>query len=58
MSERGGFGGLDEPRLCASGLHRDGSCSCGSSFMGEDVGPLGSISRVVLLAQALSEVFF
>lgn len=55
MSERG-FGGFDEPRLCASGLHRDGSCSCGSSFMGEDVGPLGSISRVVLLAQALSEV--
>nr|GFA27182.1 hypothetical protein [Tanacetum cinerariifolium] len=56
MSERGGLGGLDEPRLCASGLHRDGSCSCGSSFMGEDIGPLGSISRVVLLAQALSEV--
>lgn len=60
MSERG-LGGLDErghrTRLCASGLHRDGACSCGLSFMGEEVASLGSISRVVLLAQALSEVF-
>ncbi|XP_071697511.1 uncharacterized protein [Rutidosis leptorrhynchoides] len=43
-------------RLCASGMHLDGACSCGSSFMGEEVVSLGSISRVVLLAQALSEV--
>lgn len=56
MSERG-LGGVGEPRFCASGIHRDGSCSCGSSFTGEESGSLGSISRVVLLAQALSEVF-
>ncbi|KAI7756847.1 hypothetical protein M8C21_025032 [Ambrosia artemisiifolia] len=56
MSERG-LGGVDEhARLCASGRHRDGTCSCGSSFMGEEAGTLGTISRVVLLAQALSEV--
>ncbi|XP_024964480.1 uncharacterized protein LOC112504759 isoform X1 [Cynara cardunculus var. scolymus] len=59
MSERG-LAGLDErehrTRFCASGLHRNGTCSCGSSFLGEEVGSLGSISRVVLLAQALSEV--
>ncbi|XP_076909438.1 uncharacterized protein LOC143566696 isoform X1 [Bidens hawaiensis] len=57
MSERG-LGGVDEEaRLCASGLHRDGTCSCVSSFMGEEAaGTLGTISRVVLLAQALSEV--
>ncbi|KAJ0589740.1 putative transcription factor C2H2 family [Helianthus annuus] len=56
MSERG-LGGVDEhARLCASGLHRDGTCSCGSSFMDEEAGALGTISRVVLLAQALSEV--
>lgn len=61
MSERG-LGGVDErenrTRFCASGLHRDGTCSCGgSSFLGEETGSFGSISRVVLLAQALSEVF-
>ncbi|KAI3800859.1 hypothetical protein L1987_28958 [Smallanthus sonchifolius] len=56
MSERG-LGGVDEQtRFCASGLHRDGTCSCGASFMGEEAGSLGSISRVILLAQALSEV--
>ncbi|KAD0079190.1 hypothetical protein E3N88_44808 [Mikania micrantha] len=56
MSERG-LGDVDEEvGFCASGLHREGTCSCGSSFMGEDVGSLGSISRVILLAQALSEV--
>ncbi|CAI9292386.1 unnamed protein product [Lactuca saligna] len=60
MSERG-LGGVDErenrTRFCASGLHRDGTCSCGgSSFLGEETGSFGSISRVVLLAQALSEV--
>lgn len=56
MSERD-IGGLGEPIFCASGIHRDGSCSCGPSFPGEESGFLGSISHVVLLAQALSEVF-
>ncbi|KAK9055904.1 hypothetical protein SSX86_026991 [Deinandra increscens subsp. villosa] len=56
MSERG-LGGIDgQARFCASGLHREGTCSCGDSFMVEESGSSGSISRVILLAQALSEV--
>nr|XP_043621045.1 E3 ubiquitin-protein ligase RLIM-like [Erigeron canadensis] len=59
MSERG-LGSFDEhehqTRFCASGLHREGRCSCGRSFVGEETASFGSISRVVLLAQALSEV--
>ena len=42
--------------LCASGLHPNGTCSCDSFFMGEESGVLASISRIVVLAEALFEV--
>ncbi|XP_059651682.1 uncharacterized protein LOC132299206 [Cornus florida] len=52
--------GLDEggrrTDLCASGLHPDGTCFCESFFMAEESGTLASISRIVMLAEALSEV--
>lgn len=54
------LGGLDGRELqaafCASGLHPDGTCSCESSLMGEETSTLASISRIVLLAEALFEV--
>ncbi|KAF3782780.1 E3 ubiquitin-protein ligase [Nymphaea thermarum] len=40
---------------CASGLHEDGTCSC-ESFLMEDTGTRASISRIVMLAEALFEV--
>ncbi|KAA8515807.1 hypothetical protein F0562_018582 [Nyssa sinensis] len=41
---------------CASGLHPDGTCSCESFFMAEESSALASISRIVMLAEALFEV--
>lgn len=58
MSERV-FRGLDEQgqtTFCASGLHPDGTCSCESFFMAEETSALASISRIVMLAEALFEV--
>ncbi|KAG9456209.1 hypothetical protein H6P81_000717 [Aristolochia fimbriata] len=53
-------GSLDENRgrttFCASGLHPDGTCSCEAFFMSEESGTRASISRIVLLAEALFEV--
>lgn len=42
---------------CASGLHQDGTCSC-EAFLLEDTGggTRASISRIVMLAEALFEV--
>ncbi|PSS11866.1 E3 ubiquitin-protein like [Actinidia chinensis var. chinensis] len=52
--------GLDErgrhTTFCASGLHPDGTCSCHSFFMGEESSTFASISRIVLLSEALFEV--
>uniref|UniRef100_A0A1D1YY53 NEP1-interacting protein 1 n=1 Tax=Anthurium amnicola TaxID=1678845 RepID=A0A1D1YY53_9ARAE len=49
--ERGG-----RSTLCASGLHPDGTCSCESFLLAEGSGTRGSISRIVMLAEALFEV--
>ncbi|KAJ6355191.1 hypothetical protein OIU77_005726 [Salix suchowensis] len=53
-------GGLDEngrrTSSCPSGLHPDGTCSCESFLMAEDSSARGSISRIVMLAEALFEV--
>ncbi|KAF9614541.1 hypothetical protein IFM89_019204 [Coptis chinensis] len=53
-------GGLDEssrrPRYCASGQHPDGTCSCESVLMGGESSTRGSISRIVMLAEALFEI--
>lgn len=50
---------LDERRggtaFCASGIHPDGTCSCGTFLMSES-GTRASISRIVMLAEALFEV--
>ncbi|XP_057488596.1 uncharacterized protein LOC130774540 [Actinidia eriantha] len=52
--------GLDErgrhATFCASGLHPTGTCSCDSFFMGEESNTFASISRIVLLSEALFEV--
>ncbi|KAK6942224.1 Zinc finger, RING-type [Dillenia turbinata] len=52
--------GLDEgdPQNinCPSGLHPDGRCSCDSFFMAEFSNTRASISRIVMLAEALFEV--
>ncbi|XP_057800246.1 uncharacterized protein LOC131015826 isoform X2 [Salvia miltiorrhiza] len=42
--------------FCASGLHLDGTCSCDSFFTAEESSSLASISRIILLAEALFEV--
>ncbi|KAI5647551.1 hypothetical protein M9H77_33556 [Catharanthus roseus] len=42
--------------FCASGLHPHGTCSCESFFSAEESGTLASISRIILLAEALFEV--
>ncbi|GFY90370.1 hypothetical protein Acr_07g0005670 [Actinidia rufa] len=51
--------GLDErgrhTTFCASGLHPNGTCSCDSFFMGEESSTFASISRIVLLSEALFE---
>ncbi|XP_043703021.1 uncharacterized protein LOC122653145 isoform X2 [Telopea speciosissima] len=53
-------GGPDESgrrtSFCASGLHPDGTCSCESFSMTEESGTHASISRIVMLAEALFEV--
>ncbi|GAB2232634.1 hypothetical protein Droror1_Dr00011676 [Drosera rotundifolia] len=50
---RGGTGESGHQTTCPLGLHPDGSCSCD---LDEDNGTRASISRVVLLAEALFEV--
>ena len=53
-------GGLDERRgrttFCASGLHPDGTCSCETVLISEESSSRTSISRIVMLAEALFEV--
>ncbi|XP_077216641.1 uncharacterized protein LOC143851181 [Tasmannia lanceolata] len=53
-------GGLDESSgrttFCASGLHPAGTCSCETFLMAEESGTRASISRIVMLAEALFEV--
>ncbi|XP_038700297.1 uncharacterized protein LOC119997391 isoform X2 [Tripterygium wilfordii] len=41
---------------CPSGLHAEGSCSCSSFLMTEEPRTRASISRIVMLAEALFEV--
>ncbi|PIN16112.1 hypothetical protein CDL12_11240 [Handroanthus impetiginosus] len=48
--------GSRETGFCASGLHMDGSCSCESFFTAEESSSLASISRIIMLAEALFEV--
>ncbi|XP_050212932.1 uncharacterized protein LOC126664543 [Mercurialis annua] len=53
-------GGLDEhgrrTTFCPSGLHLDGMCSCESFSTTEETSTRASISRIVMLAEALFEV--
>ncbi|XVE71568.1 hypothetical protein DITRI_Ditri10aG0161600 [Diplodiscus trichospermus] len=53
-------GGHDEnsrrTTFCPSGLHADGSCSCDSLLMTDESSARASISRIVMLAEALFEV--
>lgn len=53
-------GGFDESSrrttFCASGLHPDGTCSCESFWTTEESSTRGSLSRIVMLAEALFEV--
>ncbi|CAI9100943.1 OLC1v1038134C1 [Oldenlandia corymbosa var. corymbosa] len=53
-----GRNGLDRrtAATCASGVHPDGACSCGSMIRAEESGARASISRIVMLAEALFEV--
>ncbi|KAK9130528.1 hypothetical protein Sjap_011015 [Stephania japonica] len=54
---RGSFGESNRrASFCASGLHPYGTCSCESFLMTEESGTHGSISRIVMLAEALFEV--
>ncbi|KAJ4836884.1 hypothetical protein Tsubulata_015783 [Turnera subulata] len=41
---------------CPSGLHPDGACSCESFLTNEETSTRASISRIVMLAEALFEV--
>ncbi|XP_073122391.1 uncharacterized protein [Henckelia pumila] len=45
-----------ETTLCVSGLHPDGTCSCDSFLTAEESSTLESISRIIMLAEALFEV--
>ncbi|XP_060973043.1 uncharacterized protein LOC115724950 isoform X1 [Cannabis sativa] len=53
-------GGIDENgrrnAFCPSGLHPDGTCSCESLLLNEESTTRASISRIVMLAEALFEV--
>ncbi|XWS73023.1 hypothetical protein CRYUN_Cryun02cG0090300 [Craigia yunnanensis] len=53
-------GGHDEnsrrTTFCPSGLHPDGTCSCDSLLMTDESSARASISRIVMLAEALFEV--
>ncbi|XP_060219061.1 uncharacterized protein LOC132645841 isoform X1 [Lycium barbarum] len=53
-----GLGGSRVPQqnLCSSGLHPDGTCSCEPLLTTEDFSTLASISRIIMLAEALFEV--
>ncbi|KAL3537112.1 hypothetical protein ACH5RR_000478 [Cinchona calisaya] len=42
--------------FCASGLHPDGTCSCESFLSAEEFSTFASISRIIMLAEALFEV--
>ncbi|KAG8639394.1 hypothetical protein MANES_14G138100v8 [Manihot esculenta] len=54
---RGGFNEQGRgTTLCPSGLHPDGTCSCDSSPTTEESSNRASISRIVMLAEALFEV--
>lgn len=52
--------GFDNDRrqttFCPSGIHTDGRCSCDSLFRHEESSTRASISRIVMLAEALFEV--
>ncbi|KAK8698411.1 hypothetical protein V6N13_114531 [Hibiscus sabdariffa] len=54
------LGGHDEnsqqTTFCPSGLHPDGTCSCDSLLMTDESSARASISRIVMLAEALFEV--
>ncbi|KAL3535951.1 hypothetical protein ACH5RR_004412 [Cinchona calisaya] len=41
---------------CPAGIHPNGACSCGSMLRPEESGGRASISRIVMLAEALFEV--
>ncbi|KAA3476835.1 RING/U-box superfamily protein isoform 1 [Gossypium australe] len=53
-------GGHDENHrrttFCPSGIHPDGTCSCDSSLISDEPSARVSISRIVMLAEALFEV--
>uniref|UniRef100_A0A2N9FKX4 RING-type domain-containing protein n=1 Tax=Fagus sylvatica TaxID=28930 RepID=A0A2N9FKX4_FAGSY len=42
---------------CPSGIHQDGRCSCDSTSTNEESSTRASISRIVMLAEALFEMF-
>ncbi|CAI9102093.1 OLC1v1000301C3 [Oldenlandia corymbosa var. corymbosa] len=48
--------GERQTNFCASGLHPVGTCSCESFFSSEESSTLASISRIIMLAEALFEV--
>lgn len=49
-------GGSGRSRLCASGRHPDGGCFCEEFVMTEESNTRASISRIVMLAEALFEL--
>ncbi|CAN4126004.1 unnamed protein product [Withania somnifera] len=52
-----GLGGqVPQQNLCSSGLHPDGTCSCEPLLTTEEFSTLASISRIIMLAEALFEV--
>ncbi|KAL9326134.1 hypothetical protein ACSQ67_006779 [Phaseolus vulgaris] len=53
---RGGFDEIGRWNSCPLGLHADGMCSCESSPMADESSTRASISRIVMLAEALFEV--
>ncbi|CAL5339493.1 unnamed protein product [Camellia sinensis] len=54
---RGGHeSGNPENSVCPSGVHPDGTCTCESILMTDESGTRASISRIVMLAEALFEV--
>lgn len=55
---RGGRdGSVRRTNICPSGLHPNGTCTCDSILMAEESSARASISRIVMLAEALFEVF-
>ncbi|XP_051132380.1 uncharacterized protein LOC127252309 isoform X2 [Andrographis paniculata] len=58
ISERRGIRneGGRRTAFCASGLHLDGTCSCDLFFADEESSSFASISRIIVLADALFEV--